>query len=113
MAAADGGPRQQTMPACPMGGELWPNRRSALHHHEVRLYNNVMSATDQPPAPTPPPPPGGEQRRHWSWWLIFLVAVIIGLGVLVVLLWPATAWWVEHVDGIDLHEKDPRPARTF
>jgi hypothetical protein len=27
------------------------------------------------------------------------------VGVLLVLLWPATTWWVEHVDGVKLHGK--------
>ncbi|MFI0354285.1 pentapeptide repeat-containing protein [Actinomadura sp. 9N407] len=28
------------------------------------------------------------------------------LAVLLVLLWPVTAWWVEHVDGVKLHGRD-------
>ncbi|MEU9019199.1 hypothetical protein [Actinomadura sp. NPDC048394] len=34
-----------------------------------------------------------------------MAAVVLLVAVLLVLLWPATTWWVEHVDGVRLHGK--------
>ncbi|KAB2346928.1 hypothetical protein [Actinomadura rudentiformis] len=68
-----------------------------------------MSAPGQQPAPAPAPAAG----THWSWWLVGATVVALGLVVVVVLLWPATAWWVEHVDGIDLEEKVPKTGQEI
>lgn len=75
-----------------------------------------MTAAPQQPAaaPAPAPPAPATEARHrrgWRWWLACAGIVVAGLVVLVVLLWPATTWWVDHVDGVDLHEKNPETGR--
>lgn len=70
-----------------------------------------MTVAQQPAQPPSSPTTGADNRRGALRWLAVAGIVVGGFVVLAVLLWPATAWLVEHIDGVDLHEKDPRTGR--
>ncbi|MBA9005187.1 hypothetical protein [Thermomonospora cellulosilytica] len=61
-----------------------------------------MNDPGEPPAAPSGPAVVGWWRRRWVWWTAGAVGTVLALVLLVLLLWPATTWWVEHVDGVDL-----------